>query len=348
MISRGEPMKLENGYTEMLGYRTIDQVAEPLEFNYEKAMFAAAGKEGLSDDALDEVKKANLLNRLAFSKSQVKSIAGEGVVKGAEIMENSNFLFVNGHGNQHLFGMAGNELTAAGLGGPIMKFLLQKTIVPILGGFMGPGGDLAKVGDYTTRSVTDMDLGPSFMWLESCICGKIDGVDPKVNVGQAFMHAGLNTLVASSTGSNIGGGYLEPKNAMYDNPISTKLKYLRQKKGWENGVYTEETSVPHFGFKFYTDMCTELKESDVSIGLAMRDARNKYLEADKDWELWWAPPLRTDSSFNPMGFGTDSEDMYRETSSNDPKMMEAKYVTYQEYLLFGDPAFNPYEPVNEN
>ncbi len=348
MISRGEPMKLENGYTEMLGYRTIDQVAEPLEFNSEKAMFAAAGKEGLSDDALDKIKKATFLNRLAFSKSQVKSIAGEGVVKGGEIMEKSNFLFVNGHGNQHLFGMAGNELTAAGIGGPIMKFLLQKTIVPILGGFMGPGGDLAKVGDYTTRSVTNMDLGPSFMWLESCICGKIDGVDPRVNVGQAFMHAGLNTLVASSTGSNIGGGYLEPKNAMYDNPISTKLKYLRQSKGWENGVYTEETSVPHFGFKLYTDMCTELKENDVSVGLAMREARNQYLEADKDWELWWAPPLRTDSTFNPMSFDMDSEDMYRETSSDDPKMMEAKYVTYQEYLLFGDPAFNPYEPVNEN
>jgi hypothetical protein len=196
-----------------------------------------------------------------------------------------------------------------------------------------------------------MELGPSVMWLESCICGKIDGIDPRVNIGQGFMHAGLNTLIASSTGSNIGGGYLEPKRAMYDNPISTKLKYLKQKRGWENGVYSEESEQSHFGFKLYTDMCAELRDNDVSIGLAMRDARNRYLKEDADWELWWAPPLvRPDSTYHAMQINDKDDadaDVLRETSSSDPAMMEAKYVTYQEYFLFGDPAFNPYEPINE-
>ncbi|MCJ7571391.1 MAG: C25 family cysteine peptidase [Candidatus Thermoplasmatota archaeon] len=337
ITNRGEPMKLENGYSEMLGYRTVDQVVEPLGFNTQKAMFEAAMLRGLSDESLTQIKNANLLNKLLFSKAQVKKLAGEGAVYGKTIVESSNFLYLNGHGNQHLFGMAGSDLVAAGLGGPIIHWILGQTMVPILGGFMGPGGDLSKVGDYNTRSVVELELGPSFMWLESCICGKIDGIYPETNIGQAFMHAGLNALIASPTGSNIGGGYLEPKNRMYDNPIVTKLKYLKQKQGWKKGVYTEETSVPHFGFKIYTDLCENLRKNDVSIGLAFRNARNSYLEADANWELWWSPPLVLSAS----------SALYKETSKEDPLKMEAKYVSYQEYLLFADPAFNPYEPVNE-
>lgn len=337
ITSRGEPMKLETGYTEMLGYRTVDQIVEPLGFNSQKAMFEAAMLKGLSDESLTKIKNVNLLNKLLFSKSQVKKLAGEGSVYGEKIVESSNFLFLNGHGNQHLFGMAGNDLVACGLGGPIMRWILSQTIVPILGGFTGPGADLSKVGDYNTRSVVELDLGPSFMWLESCICGKIDGIDPKTNIAQAFMHAGLNALISSTTGSNIGGGYLEPKNRMYDNPIVTKLKYLKQKQGWKNGEYTEEASIPHFGFKIYTDLCEDLRKNDISIGLALRNARNNYLKADADWQLWWSPPLVLSAS----------SELYKETSEEDPYKMEAKYVTYQEYVLYGDPAFNPYEPVNE-
>lgn len=333
----GEPMKLETGYAEMLGYRTVDQIVEPLGFNAQKAMFEAAMLKGLSDDSLTKIKNANLLNKILFSKLQVKKLAGEGSVYGQEIVESSNFLFLNGHGAQHLFAMAGNDLVAAGLGGPIIHWLLSQTIVPIFGGFTGPGGDLSKVGDYSTRSVTELDLGPSFMWLESCFCGKIDGIDPKTNIGQALMHAGLNALIASTTGSNIGGGYLEPKNRMYDNPIITKLKYLIQRRGWDDGIYTEEASDPHFGFRVYTDLCEDLRKNDVSIGLALRNARNGYLKADENWELWWSPPL----------VSSDISELYKETSEDDPYKMEAKYVTYQEYVLYGDPAFNPYEPINE-
>jgi len=346
MIKRGEPMKLHTGYAEMVGLRMRDEVAEPLEFEPELAFFSEAMIKGLSDDVLNEVKQANLLNKLFFSKNQVASLAGENVVKGGEIIQECNFLFLNGHGNQHFFGMSGNDLVAAGLGGPIMHWFLKQTMIPILGGFSGPGADLGKVGDYTVRSVSDVELGPSFMFLESCITGKIDGIDPRINIGQAFLHAGVNSLIASPTGTNIGGGYLEPKNRMYDVPGESYLKYIKNKnKDWKNEEYDD----PHFGLLFYDDLCYDLQKNDVSVGLAFRNAKNKYLEQDADWELLWAPPLPKPTSTAHMVemSKSDDADMIRETSSKDPYMLEAKYITYQEYFLFGDPAFNPYEPINE-
>ena len=38
---------------------------------------------------------------------------------------------------------------------------------------------------------------------------------------------------------------------------------------------------------------------------------------------------------------------YKNTAKGKPTpMMENKFTTYQEYILFGDPALNLYEPVN--
>jgi len=160
---------------------------------------------------------------------------------------------------------------------------------------MGPGGDLSMVGDYTCRDVSNMELGPSFFWLESCICGKIDGMFPLASSAQTHLHAGLSTMVASSTGSNIGGGYLDPKNMKYDLPIITNLKYLKNKLiDWRNDEFDEA----HFGFKLYEDLCEDLRKNDVSIGLAFRNSRNNYFTQDEiEWEVWWTPPLiRTGNS----------------------------------------------------
>jgi peptidase C25-like protein len=344
MVSAGEPMKVATGYGEQSLLRTEIEVAEPLGFNVQTAFFEEAMREGLSDEALTEIKQATIFNRLFFNKNQVRRLAGEGNVKGGEIYESSNFIFSNGHGCQNFYGMGGNDLTASGLFGPIFKKIIIETAIPALGGFMGPGGDLSKVGDYTCREVSDMELGPSFMWLESCICGKIDGVYPKVSATQTHLHAGLATMVSSSTGSNIGGGYLNPKNMKYDNPITTNLKYLKNKFiDWKN----EEFDEAHFGFKLYGDLCEDLRKNDVSIGLAFRNSRNNYFTQEElEWEVWWTPPLiRTGNA----ELDQELQGLYSSTTSSSGKgpMIESKYVTYQEYLLFGDPALNLYEPINE-
>jgi hypothetical protein len=345
LTSPGEPIKVANGYGEHSFLRTKVEVAEPLGFNVQGALFEEAMREGLSDEAINKIKQATLFNKLFFNKNMVRRIAGEGSVIGGEIFETSNFIFANGHGCQNFYGMAGNDLTATGLFGPIISWILRETMVPALGGFMGPGGDLSKVGDYTSREVSNMQLGPSFMWLESCICGKIDGVYPKASITQAHLHSGLAAMVSSSTGSNIGGGYLDPKNMKYDLLLMTKLKYLKNKNiDWKN----EEFDTAHFGFKLYGDLTDDLRDNNVSIGLAFRNSRNNYFtDEEVEWEVWWTPPLISTGS---TVFDNDLNSLLAASSASPAgkgPMMDSKYVSYQEYLLFGDPAFNPYEPVNE-
>ena len=345
LTPRGEPMKFNTGYGQISGKRTEEEVAKPLGFDILAAYNEEAMKEGFSREAINKIKKITLLNRLLFSKIQVNKLVGEGSVKGGEIMENSNFIWANAHGNQHLFGMGGIDLTAAGLGGPFTHWMLKQFLPVIMGGFLGPGGSLGLIGDYHTRGVENMEFGPSFMWLESCICGKIDGVYPKVNVGQTLLHAGVTSLIASPTGSNIAGGYIEPKNRMYDTPLSVLRTRIKAFLDARQGVYPE----PHFGYKMYTDLCEELQNNNVSVGLAFRNARNRYLPEDADWELWWSPPLvkTGDNSLDTEIYTNMYNRIISTQGGGKGPMLENKYITFQEYLLFGDPAFNPYEPINE-
>jgi hypothetical protein len=347
MIKRGEPMKAFTGYAEMTYNRAAYDVVEPLGFNLQGALYEEGMAKGLSEDTLNKIKRNNLVNRLFFEKWQVRRIAGEGNVKGGEIFTSSNFLFVNGHGNQFLFGVGGNDIVAVGLGGPLVKSLLVQTVIPIAGGFIGPGGDLSSAGEYNTRLVSNLKLGPSFMWLESCICGKLDGMYAKTNIGQSLIHAGVAALVASPTGSNIGGGYLEPKNTKYDFPIQTYLKYIKAKGEWKRDIFPDA----HFGEKIYEDLCLNMRNFNYSIGKALRDAKNSYLIGDADWLLWWSPPLNIytgDALLDLEMAKNNYADLYTTTSSKGlSPMMEAKYVSFQEYILFGDPALNLYEPCNE-
>ena len=128
----------------------------------------------------------------------------------------------------------------------------------------------------------------------------------------------------------------------FDIPIITKWKYFRAKNAkWENDEY----DTAHFGFRLYGDLCEDLRKNNVSIGLAFRNSRNNYFVSEEiDWEVWWTPPLIKTGN-NLM---TKIDDLfYQPLASNKGPMMESKYVSYQEYLLFGDPALNLYEPVNE-
>ena len=337
MIPHGEPLKKWTGSSYLNGLALHDTISS-LGFNTEYKRENEAILQGFTDSAITMLKQANTLNKLLLSKRQIEKNLGIDVVQGKELQENSNFILANAHGNTHLFTMGDVGVYKLGLGLPngILERLFNR-LAPIIG--FGPGQSLGDHGNYNTRNVENMNLGPSFLWIESCITGKIDGVYPKQGVSQAFIHAGCNAVIAATTTSNVPGGYIEPKRTKYDFPGQTIYRYLNAMRNARRGIYPEQ----HFGFKIYTSLCEELKENDVSLGYAFRNARNQYLPSDGPWLVWWSPPLVTTGDYE-----LDQEILndYQNTAQGglEPRMHN-KYQSFYEYTLYGDPAFNPYVPT---
>lgn len=338
MTNRGEPMKMQTGASYFSGL-ALQKNVEELGFVTEYVRENAATYQGFSNDAIDMIKKANVLNKLLLSKQQLKKNVGVDIAVGGQLQENSNFILANAHGNQHMFGMGDVGIYKLGIGLPngILERVMAK--VATLMGF-GPGLSLSDYGYYSTRNVENMDLGPSFLWIESCICGKIDGVYPKQGISQAYLHSGCNAVIAATTSSNVPGGYLEGKSTKYDFPGQTALRYLQANGNAKNDIYPEM----HFGFKLYSDLCEELKTGDTSIGLAYREARNRYLPEDAEWPVWWTPPLLItglkdiDAKILESSSGSSQSDL-------EPRL-DNKFMSFYEYALYADPAFVPYVPSN--
>ena len=342
LVRRGEPMKVTTGASYFNGLE-IQKDVESLGFNTTYMREDKAGLQGYTDEAIAKLKKANILNKLMMSTRQMKASVGAGVVLGKEYQENSNFIMANAHGNQHLFGMGDVGTNAIGLGLPhgILHGIL-KQLASIVG--YGPGASLSYHMDYSPTTVDTMKLGPSYLWIESCICGKLDGMYPQQSITQVYLHAGCNIVLASTTSSNIAGGYLEVKKTKYDFPGQALLRYLQWKNNVKQGVYPDL----HFGFKIYTDMLSELRKGDVSIGKALREARNLYLPEDASWEVWWSPPL-VDTGIPSLNQQLQDNYMKRTaeggSSGLDPRL-DNKYQSFFEYTIYGDPAFVPYIPAS--
>ncbi len=339
IVAHGDPMKVTTGASYFNGL-AIQNKVESLGFNSTYIRENAAGYQGFSNEAIQKLKTANFLNRFLLSKRQLRTAVGAETVKGKTLQENSNFIFANAHGNQHLFTMGDVGVNSLGLGlpnGPLSKILAQ--VSSIFG--YGPGYALADYMTYNTRNVENMNLGPSFLWIESCICGKLDGMYPTQSITQAYLHAGCNVVVASTTTSNIPGGYLEPKNTKYDFPGQVFIRELQWAIKARQGIYPTQ----HFGDKIFTDTCEQLKRPDMSIGEAFRNARNKYLPEDASWEVWWSPPLIYTGVYEiDQQIQNDMAKRTAETSGLDPRL-DNKFQSFFEYHIYGDPAFVPYVPI---
>ncbi|HHH78086.1 MAG TPA: hypothetical protein ENL18_02600, partial [Thermoplasmatales archaeon] len=181
---------------------------------------------------------------------------------------------------------------------------------------------LSGKGTYDVRHVVNMDYGPSMAFIESCLVGKTEGLSPYNTLSQAFLHAGVDAFIAS-TRYTADPGYLEPGLIFegfgiwgYINAtLSLKLK----------GEYPDM----HFGSLIASTYILDLISNDSTTGMALRNAKNAYLPADANSTFLWTPPL--DDGLKSGG-GT--------------KVLDKKYVAIHEFVLYGDPAFNPYEPVN--
>jgi hypothetical protein len=341
LTRRGEPLKMWTGASIVTGL-TLQKNVQGLGFETEIYRENEAMLKGFSSEAINKLKKANLLNRALLSKRQLKNTIAEDKCKGQEQQEGANFILANAHGNQHYMVMGDVSIYKLGLGLPngILTRFLERFLAPIMG--LGPGISYNNHGAYNTRNVENMNLGPSVLWMESCIVGEIGGVYPQQGISQAYVHAGCGTVIAAPTSSNIAGGYIEPKNRHYDIPGTTMLRYIMARRDIRRGIYPEQ----HFGFKFYSNMLEALKKDEgTSIGYAFREARNNYLDENEiNWNVWWSPPLiytgdvETDRNiYNRMAEGQQTGHLPR---------MDNKFLSFYEYTIYGDPALTPYIPIH--
>ncbi len=341
LTRRGEPLKMWTGASIVNGL-TMQKNLQDLGFGTEVYRENKAILKGFSNEAINKLKKANLLNRLLLSKRQLKNTIGEDKCTGQEQQEGANFILANAHGNQHYMVMGDVSIYKLGVGLPngILTKFFEKFLAPIMG--LGPGISYNDLGAYDTRNVEYMNLGPSVLWMESCIVGEIGGIYPKQGLSQAYVHAGCGTVIAAPTSSNVAGGYIEPKKRQYDIPGTTLLRYIMAKRDINKGIYPNQ----HFGFKFYSNMLEALKkEEGTSIGYAFREARNNYFDENEiNWKVWWSPPLiytgdvETDREiYNQMAEGQGVGHLPR---------MDNKFLSFYEYTIYGDPALTPYIPIH--
>lgn len=310
----------------------IQNALKPGGFEVRSTENTASMRKGLSDEVLTQINRLGPLNMIFFPKIRVKKIAGEEIATGGRDQQESNFIFTFGHGQPMGYSHGDVQTNSMGFRPVLIHNLINRwmfgTFVPQLSAGLG------NVGAYNVRYVTNMELGPSVMFVESCYIGRIDGFPAKCTTSQAYIHAGVNTFVASSRGTP-GPGYLDARKHAKGFGIS---EYLKTKRN-------PDLQEPHFSALHAVNFFTDLIENNVDVGTAFRNAKNKFME-DANSTFFWTPPLclqiqttaDLDFVFNNIRPTSDNEDA---------KCLEKKYTCLLEYNLFGDPAFNPYEPINE-
>lgn len=229
-------------------------------------------------------------------------ISGENVVKGGEKQENSNLIYALGHGMFYLCEMGDLMVDSRGFP-PISWFSRIFTSKGMRSGF-------SMHGAYTVRHVANMDFGPSTMFLQSCITGRIDGLLPENCLTQAYLHSGMNAIVAPTRHQGI----------VF--PGITPLEFT--KNLYKYNVKDEYPDL-HFGALIAEEFFNSLIHEDASVGMAFKTAKNNYLQID-----------------GPFAFRTGSK-----FTSKDENM-DLKNAYHRVWILYGDPAFNPYQPVNNN
>ena len=282
-------------------------------------------QDGFTTQALRKINAAGILNRVFFPRLWVKLLANSQRINGGKNQENSNFIFSFAHGQPMGFNHGDVFIDSMGFSLPglpgIIHQLLSRWLPHGISAFLPAG--LSSRGAYNVRTVENMEMGPSVMMVESCYVGRIDGMYPRNCISQAYLHAGVNTFISSSRGSP-GPGYLDLRS----NPIGLGIsEYAQTMRLYRQGTDPDLHLTPLQASLFYTGLINE----NVDVGTAFRNARNRYLPLDANSTFYWSPPL------------TNSYDTDNEEGS---KVLEKKYVNFYEYNLFGDPAFNPYEPSN--
>ena len=355
LIDETEPIKFPSGEKKFLVQRIIGNFEEG-GFNAQSAERATAQRVGYTNAALDEIKKDGLLNRILFPtwlaklaqnfqhvtdlfkpKWYLESLFGESSdnVIGGKLEMNSNLIISDSHAI--FFEKEHGDVAMDTIGGPFFIYQLFGRFIPILP-LRTP---LSRLGSYSVRDVCEMDMGPSVMLVEGCGSGKIDGVDPRNTLANAYLHAGVNGYISPTTFSAFYGA-LEPRFG--NKGVGFGIAgYLKAALNARKGIYPDV----YFNQYMFEQIVLEMAHDDIPLGVALRNAKNDYLKAQIDISFRWTPPLSISSSL-PQDIREDIEDsMYSMSAGGDNTFPVEKYCTIYQINLLGDPAFNPYEPVNE-
>ena len=104
----------------------------------------------------------------------------------------------------------------------------------------------------------------------------------------------------------------------------------------------------HFGAVIGEDFIKEMINNDASTGLALRNAKNMFLPKDANSTFLWTPPLMFTTGISWLDEQILSYQNTDQQSQDFEKtrVLDKKYVALHEFTLYGDPAFNPYQTVN--
>ena len=330
---RGEPTKFPTGESTFINMRLRDVMATG--YTTAKSTFLLESQRaGLSKDDLDIIKKSGLLNRLLFPKNFIYFMDSDKKVTGGEDQMNSNFIFCFAHGSYNLFEHGDVLMDARGF--PLIT-PLTRIYPPIRSGLNAKGA-------FDVRGVENMELGPSVMYVVSCITGRTDGLEPENTISQTYLHAGVNAYIGA-TRVTADPGYLDPRPF----PGGWGIGTLGLLKATFNLLIKDEYPDFHFGAVIAEDFIKEIIENDATTGLALRNAKNQYLPKDANSTFLWTPPLTFTT-----GFSFIDEQLYEDLYRSNPivggfertKVLDKKYVAFHEFTLYGDPAFNPYQTMN--
>jgi len=326
---RGEPTKFPTGESTFINLRLQDTLETGF-MNVKGTFLAASQREGFSKEDIDLIEQTGLLNRILFPSKMVSFLSSDKKVTGAEDHINSNLIFTFAHGSFNLFEHGDILVDARGI--PLVSPLAR--IYPPL------GSGLNAKGAFDIRSVHDMEYGPSVMFVVSCITGRTDGLEPENTISQTFLHAGINAYVGA-TRVTADPGYLDPRPL----PGGLGIGTLGLLKATFNYFVKNEYPDFHFGAVLGEDFIIDLIRDDSTTGRALRDAKNQYLPKDANSTFYWTPPLM--SSAIPEFLNPSSQDQKPIPQSFEAtRALAKKYVAVHEFTLYGDPAFNPYQPLN--
>ena len=329
---RSEPTKFPTGESTFLNMRLTNDMKTG-GFNAKNTFFLQSQRIGFTKEGLDKIKKAGLLNFLLFPipEKLVEIISSTKKVTGGHDQLNSSLIFAFSHGFFNLYEFGDIFLDSRGFPGVTILSRIYPTLRSGLSG----------LGSFEVRTVQNMDYKPSVIFVESCITARTDGIDAETVLSQAYLHAGVNAYIGA-TRVTADPGYLEPR------PLP---------KGWGIGILGLTKAIldlklkgkypdAHFGAVIAEDVILGLIQNNSTIGAALRDAKNKYLPKDANSTFLWSPPLSLSTGFSALDTAFQETSMKR-SGSDRTRVLDKKYVALHEFALYGDPAFNPYQPINE-